>query len=360
MNHAYSPRVRFERIPVFVSPVTDERFLARLADAIVAALVARGWAPAQPGNRYDRACMRGEWWFDVDAKLAALRSGAMSYDEWRHGAQVAQIADIDVPLPSAEPMATAPPVAPELPVAASATGFVNPVATTGFVNPVPTRTERRGTSPAVIALFALLLCAFGYFGYHALNTAKQVHATDKRVKAANQEATYQSIGTAVVTDGHSSLPGGALSLTYTPGPHDHESIYDGNDGGGPHDSAWWRITELGKDGQNAGLFEFQYFIWKPPMVPGADEQRFLSRMDAVNSGYAGESVKRQRTRVGGRSAYVWQYTDTEGHWWRDYWVLYPVNSFAITCSAQTVAGARHIAKRCDELMSKVKFHVPAK
>jgi len=206
----------------------------------------------------------------------------------------------------------------------------------------------------------VLLCAFGYLGYQALDTAKRDHATDTRVTAANQKAEKESMGTYVAADGHSSLPGGALSLTYTPGPHDHEAIYDSNDGGGPHDGAWWRINQLGKGGREAAFYVFQYVIWKPPIVPGADEKNFLARQDAENAVYAGKPVRRERTRVAGRSAYVWQYTDPEGHWWRDYWVLYPVNSFEITCSAGSAADAKRVAKRCDALTAKVKFHVPAK
>lgn len=188
----------------------------------------------------------------------------------------------------------------------------------------PPRAPREGlartlSGAGLVGLSQLVLAAFGVLVAGAALAGYDPSAVGRELRVDARE---------LAADGRSNLTGGAASIRYSPAPGIRELAADERWSSDPGDGARWELH------QGSDVVSLSSYVFEPELDGEAAIGEFVAGKLAEHAKYAGGVVRPETLRAGGRTGYVWEYTDRGGVWHHVAWFPARVHSVRLECLAR--------------------------
>jgi len=349
--------------------VADSHSREAIAASLSQELLRGGWQqlghPGSPVRRFTKGASE----IDVDHVFGGIAAGSVDEALWRSGTQLSSIASLNVAVPS--PVYSHVFGAPGMPATRQQTLPPEP-GQPGWQPPMPpaaaqhvhTSSERDSRARhiyfGVLAALLVVVLAIRIFSGGSSSDTSLANATPSsggsstNSPAASPHSKGLTARTELTADGKSNLPGGGASLTYKPIQDDFEVSGDGNLGGGPHDGATWDVEHWNPDGNGRTMMEVKEYIFEPKPTTPARIKSYVRADERWNTKQVGHSVKTKRETLDGRTAYTWEFINSDNDW------VHYTDAFALTHSYRLycitpVDNSNNFRQRCRNALATIKF-----
>ncbi|MGH2905577.1 MAG: hypothetical protein ACRDKI_02270 [Solirubrobacterales bacterium] len=275
----------------------DPAVIDAVTNAFINALLDAGWAGAGTGGEPGRMIAHGDLAFNADRVIRDLALGRMPVEQWTQACISAGITNVQVAVPYAAPPAQYAAV----PAATGAPGAP--------IWEVPGKKPGHGRRVLVSVLSVLLVLSFA--GYRVYKQG--VFGGSGKMKA----------------DGASNLPGKGAALKYSPRAGDYEYWSVGRSSGQGASAGEWRVRHSTATGESFIGIELDH--WDPPVTTEEDADDWASWKNDQYSAMAGHEVTYFKDQFAGRTAYIWDFTTSDGNWRHGVWVPAAKDSFGFAC-----------------------------
>ena len=162
----------------------------------------------------------------------------------------------------------------------------------------------------------------------------------------------------LVADGKSNLPGNFASIQYAPAQSEYEIAYDTDDGydqtdaRGPHSGAYWKVSNMSPDGLISAL-QISHFAFDL-RTPEALQEKidFKTRQNSIDAGF---DLAPRREKIGGRTAYTFEYETYDGWRMMRAWFFSPRHSYRVHCNIAPDA-ADGAYEKCRRAVKSFRIH----
>ena len=141
----------------------------------------------------------------------------------------------------------------------------------------------------------------------------------------------------LVADGKSNLPGNFASIP---------------DARGPHSGAYWKVSNMSPDGLISAL-QISHFAFDL-RTPEALQEKidFKTRQNSIDAGF---DLAPRREKIGGRTAYTFEYETYDGWRMMRAWFFSPRHSYRVHCNIAPDA-ADGAYEKCRRAVKSFRIH----